>query len=269
MKTIVSFFLVALAAAPLKADLIPISGFASVTAQGGVGVAPGSGTGVSYNQSDIDLLAVGSFSQAAAGEADGQVSSSLPQLPAHVDGSATQEIAIDATELSVKSQVKARSFINIGAPYVGMSASTEAKIDITFQVDALSTVVVTLNTQGLMHGPGGFFVGGVNLMQFSLIALDGGLNVGLGDFLVPPGHSGLSFWNGQYTGILGPGDYRLVHSGKVGAFGDPLGDSGDATFDLRLKVAAVPEGGSTLLLLLLAAGGIALRRRAAGSVEAA
>lgn len=139
-----------------------------------------------------------------------------------------------------------------------LSASAAASFDFIFRIDA--PLLYTFSLQSMASQVHGVFP--LVAPEFSLSASHGGLNWNADDLLRTNYGSSLATWSLNASGILLPGDYRLIYNtSAIANLGDPLGTSSAASYNIQLAVAPAPEPATTAWLLLAGlACVVALRR---------
>jgi hypothetical protein len=252
-----------IAASNAGANLIPLSGTASVSVAGHASSGSiNGGGGDSYALSQSATTPFASFNGNVSGVATWTIPPPEPgeifMAPRTFSASsqATQTVTVSAGALTVAGSVSAQHGANVGPPYAFAAESAHSLFDFVFRVEETSAYSLTLDVSG-QHGHG--LLSLVGEPTFSLTALGGGgFSLGMADVT----KTGPAAWAYNGQGLFAPGDYRLIYNLGASASADPLGDFDAKTFSLGLQVASVPDTAGTHILLLISLAAVAgLRRR--------
>lgn len=259
MRTAFYLTAVLLTAAPCLATLIPLSGGASVGASGSITInALHGGGGDSFNHTESSAIPFGAF-HGAVGDSIQRTVEPLPgwfyflPLDYKASSNARQDALVRADGISIDGSLRAASWPHAQAGWVG--AHARSVFDVTFRIDELMSYDLELRA---IMPQRNFFQ--VIPPVFSLQSLDGTFALDMTDVR----RMGLFEWGLDGTGLLAPGDYRLVYNLDAGAYSDPTGDFGYATFGLQLNVSRVPEIAESAVLLSLGVAALAVVRRRRG-----
>jgi hypothetical protein len=240
MRTNPFLLITLLLAGQAAANLIPLSGFRSVSISGSAQDIDGNGATSSYSQTQ-SLSGFGTF--------NASLSDSTEQGRAHAESRASQTSAITANEISLSSIVWAsEGLTNHTEPFgqtSGAVSSAHSTFEITFNV--LEPLIYELDaSRSIYRHRWGIFE-----LDFLLGSASHGTI--LNDLPVE------ALYFGGFSGILLPDIYTLRFNADMVAFADPLGDTEGADYGMNFHVSPVPDAGSTMALLgtaLCAIGGI-------------
>jgi hypothetical protein len=250
IKSLVRVAAVVLMSASAHATFIPLSGVASVAASGFAGSGSINGSaGDTYSLSDSATAPFAAFNGSVFGIANWTIPPPGPGeeffLPESFSASshAAQNAVVNGSGISISGEVRAEHTANVGSPYASAFASATSMLDFVFRIDAPMAFTLMLDVSAF-HGQGDRTL--LSPPVFSLVALGGGLSLGMSDLIAEE-------WGWTYSGagVLGTGDYRLNYVLDTFTAPDPSGSLDTKHFSLDLQMASVPEAGSTLVLLVL------------------
>jgi hypothetical protein len=246
MKILTAAAVLLLLPAQAYADLISLSGMASVSASGEArsGAILG-GAGDSYSQTQSVLAPFATFN----GSASGVATWTIPPDPSYTlpttfsaSSQAVQNSTFATDGISISGDLSAQHSANVGFPFAFTSSSATSVFDVIFAVDEPMAYALALNVMG-QDGHG--FTMFISAPVFSLTQVGGGLSLDTSDLLTPSRGT----WSYTGTGLLSPGNYHLVFDLNAAPVGnDPLGDFQTKDFSLGLQVSDVPDTGTTVVL---------------------
>jgi len=246
MKLVAAAAVFLLLPAQAYADLISLSGTASVSVSGEArsGAILG-GAGDSYSQTQSVLAPFAAFD----GSVSGIATWTIPPDPSYTlpttfiaSSQADQNSTFATDGISISGDLSAQHSPNVGFPFAFTSSSATSVFDVIFAVDEPMAYALSLNVTGQAgHG----FTMFLSAPVFSLTQVGGGLSLDTSDLLTP----GPGAWSYTGTGLLPAGNYHLVFDLNAAPIGnDPLGDFQTKNFSLGLQVSDVPETGTTVVL---------------------
>lgn len=267
MKIVLPLFCAVASVLPAKANVIPLSIIADVTATGEVRIyVPGNDKILAFDESQSASGPLTSINQSVAGKAELPIPSPFPSgYFIHTDSKAAQSASIGANGIALAGDIGAFNWAHPGYPVSQAVSHATTTFDVTFRVEGSATFDLMLTGFGLYNSGIPFTPPLSSLLDFSFSALDGSMSIGLGDLTSPSGFFSRNYWDVGTSGILAAGDYRLVHNLMVYSNSDPIGDSGTANFSLNLAItptaATVADGGALHLSLLFSIGTLIWLRR--------
>lgn len=239
---------------PARANLVPLSGGAEVSASGAVAIYPNHGGATdSYAFSQTALAPFETFQGDVAGVATA-TAQPIPgwvyylPLEYRVESRSIQTTTVAWNGISIAGSLYAGSGAH--AQVGTLSASAVSVFDVTFRLDQTMNYTLGLSSSSFHShlSPGGLLADPV----FSLTAVGGGFGLGTSDVVRTNYGSQSASWAFNGNGVLSPGDYRLIYNLSTGSlFGDPLGESSSSTFNLHLNMVSTPDAGATAGLVLV------------------
>jgi VPDSG-CTERM motif len=222
------------------ANMIPLSGFRSVSASGVAGGLGGGGQSY-YSQTQSLSAPLGYFDANVSGSADWTDPVPVTQWYGlmgsyHADSLATQTSTITPDQISVSASLSGSTSVSLAGPYGPANSSASSIFEVSFNV------LTPLEYQ--LDASRAFYFHDMPLPGFDFFLTSSNY----GTILDNTSLSGANY----FSGILLPDVYTLGFNADISTVPDPLGDLKGASYSMNLRVAGVPDAGSTSMLLGMA-----------------